>query len=168
MTGIKDITASFINNIANLNKEIISIGTDLCAIGEDTGKLLPQLFATYDDCSLDNGTFTRYIEILENQYNDGTLNLESNNLMYKAEVNHNKIKNNINFKGNSKSEYQKLTLKAEIEKLKAAVTKTKYFGPRKGGDRSLEIPNLLKTPPKDRKLYKESNEKTYYWCEGNG
>ena len=57
--------ASFGNSIANLNKDIRYLGTAICARGEETGKLSPQFFATYADCSLDNGPFTRYIDMME-------------------------------------------------------------------------------------------------------
>ena len=83
MTEITDLMSSFGNNITDFNKEIWSIWTDLCAHGGDPGNLLPQLFETHDDCSLDHGPFTRYIEMLENQYN-GTLKLGLKNLMYKV------------------------------------------------------------------------------------
>ena len=59
------LMASFLNNTSNLNKDILYLGTDRCARGEDTGKLLPQVFATYANCSLDHGPFTSYIDILE-------------------------------------------------------------------------------------------------------
>ena len=65
-TGMPDIMASFGNNIANFNKYIRSIGTDICAYGDDPGNLLPHLFATYAYSSLDHGPFTHYIEVLEN------------------------------------------------------------------------------------------------------
>ena len=74
-TGMTYLMASFGNNIDNFNKEICSIGTDLCACGEDTGNLLPHIFTTYADISFYNGPFTRYIEILENNHNNRTLNL---------------------------------------------------------------------------------------------
>ena len=100
MTGIADLMASFGNNISKINKQIFSVGTAICAKKEETGKLLMQLFATYADCSQDNEPFTHYIEILENKYNDGTLNLLSKDLMYKEEVQYNKIKDKHKFKVN--------------------------------------------------------------------
>ena len=64
---IPDIMASFGNNIFIFNKDLCSFGTVICARGEDLRKLLPQIFATYADCSSYNGPFTRYIDILGNQ-----------------------------------------------------------------------------------------------------
>ena len=98
-TEMADIMASFGNNIYGFNKEIWYIGTELCARGEDPGNLLPQLFKTYYDCSTDNGPFTCYIEILENQYNDGTLNLEYKDIMDNSEVEYNNLKDKIYFNG---------------------------------------------------------------------
>ena len=43
-------------------------------------------FSTHDYCSLDIGPFAQYVEMLENQYNNGTLNLESKDLVDKAEI----------------------------------------------------------------------------------
>ena len=50
-------------------------------------------------------------------------------------------------------------MKAEIENLKAEVTKTKEFGTGKGDNQSSDIPKWIKTPTKDGKLSKKSNEK---------
>ena len=71
---MSELMASFVNNITNFNKETHYIGNYIHERGEDTGNILPQISATYDDCSSDNGPFIRYIEMLENQYDDGTLN----------------------------------------------------------------------------------------------
>ena len=70
MNGIPDLMASFGNNISDFNRDTRSIGASLRARGEDPGNLSPKLFATYDYFSLDNGIYIRYIEIMENQYND--------------------------------------------------------------------------------------------------
>ena len=98
------LMASFGNNIANFNKDTHSIGTDLLAHREDPGNLLPHLFATYYNCSLDNGPFKHYIEILENLYNCGTINLESKYLIDNAEVKYNNLKDNLKLKRSSKVE----------------------------------------------------------------
>ena len=115
---------------------------------------MPQLFATYDDCSSDNGPFTCYIEILENQYNNGKIKLESKDLMYKLEVTYNDLKDKIKFKGNSKLEDPILSLKAEIEELKdvATVTKKKYGVPGKVSGRRCEIPNWTNNTPNNGKI----------------
>ena len=89
MPGIPDLMASFVINISDFNKDIRFFGNDLHTRGEDPENLLPQLFETYADCSLDNGPFTRYIEMLEDKYNNGTLNLESKDLKDKIELKYN-------------------------------------------------------------------------------
>ena len=86
MPGIPDLMASFVKNISDFNKDIRFVGNDLHTRGEDPENLLLQLFETYADYSLDNGPFTPYIEMLENKYNNGTLNLESKDFMDKTEV----------------------------------------------------------------------------------
>ena len=53
--------------------------------------------------------------MMENQYKNGTLNLESKDLMDKEEIKYNELRNKIKFKGNSKVEDPILALKAEIE-----------------------------------------------------
>ena len=75
--------ASFGNNIADFNKEIFSFGTVIFARVKEPGNLLLEIFGTYSNCIWDNGSFTCYIEILESQYNDGTLSLESKYFMDK-------------------------------------------------------------------------------------
>ena len=96
--------ASFGKNIVNFNKEILSVVTDLRAHGYDPFNLLPQLFTTYDYCSPDIGPFKCYIGVLKNMYNYRTLNLESKDIMNKAELKFKDIKDNLKFKGSSKSE----------------------------------------------------------------
>ena len=76
--------ASFVNNTTNFNKEICFVETDLCASVGGAVNLLPQIFATYDNFSLDNGPSARYIDVLENSCNDGTLTLESKDFMDKS------------------------------------------------------------------------------------
>ena len=154
--GIPDLMASFRNNIDDFNKDICFVGTALFSRGQDLGNLLPQIFATYIYCSLDNVPFTRYIEMLENQYNNGPLNLEPKDLMHKIEVKYNQINDKLKLKGKSKLEGPILVLKSEIKKLKAvaAITNTKYVVTVKCSERSCEIPNWMKTPPKNGKLYK--------------
>ena len=66
MTEMPYLMESFGSTITNFNKDIRSIGTYLCAHGEDTGNLLPHLVATYADYGSDNVPFTCYIEILGN------------------------------------------------------------------------------------------------------
>ena len=48
------------------------------------------------------------------------------------------------------------------------VTKTKDGVTGKGSDRSRDITNWIKNTPKNGKIYKESNRKTYHWFEGHG
>ena len=84
------------------NKEICSVGNDIHTHGEELGNLLTQLFKEYTYFNFYNGPFTRYIEMLENKYNGGTLNIESKDLMDKAEVKYNDLKDTLKFKGNSK------------------------------------------------------------------
>ena len=122
-TGVPELMVSLGNIIADFNKQIWSVGTDIFAHEQDPGNLFPQLFATYADCSSDNGPFTKYIEILDNQYNNGTHKLESKDINQKAKVEYNKLKDKVKFEGNSKVKDPVLTLKAEIEKLNPAVTK---------------------------------------------
>ena len=93
---------SFGNNITYFNKEIRCVENALCAHEEDLGKLLTQIFTTYADCSQDNGPFIHYIEMPENQYNYRTLKWEYKDLMDKAEVKYNDLKDTLKFKGNSK------------------------------------------------------------------
>ena len=66
MARMSGLMASFRNNIADFNKNILSIWNALWERGEDPGNLLLQILATYADSSPDNGPFTHYIEILEN------------------------------------------------------------------------------------------------------
>ena len=86
---------------------------------------MPQLFTTYDEFSLENLPFICYIKIIENKYNNDTLNLESMNLMEKVEVKYSDIKYNIRLKGNYNVEDPLLALKDEMEELLDGVTKTK-------------------------------------------
>ena len=108
--------------------------------------------------------------MVENHCNYISLNLEFKDIVDKAEVKYNDLKDKIKFNRNSNIEDPILVLKAEIETIKspAAATKTKDVIPGKGRVSRREIPNCMKTPPKNGKLYKEPNIKTYHRYEVHG
>ena len=57
-TGMTDLMLSLGNNITNFNKNICSVGTDICAHEEDPCNILLQIFTTNAECSLENFTYT--------------------------------------------------------------------------------------------------------------
>ena len=92
--------------------------------------------------------------MLENQYNNRTLNVKFKDLMYKAEIKYNNIKETLKLKGNSKAEDPILELKYEIKELKAVAkaTNTKCVVPEKGSGRYHDITYRMNIPPKNGKL----------------
>ena len=90
---------------------------------------------------MDYGPFTRYLEILENHCNDGTLKLEYKDLMDKKEVNYNSVEDKLKLKESKNLEYPILEFKSKIEELKdwVIVTKSKYVVPGKVSGYRIEI-----------------------------
>ena len=62
---------------------------------------------------------------MDNHYNDVTLNLESKDIMDKAEVNYNDLKDKLKTREKTNVEDPILTLKSGIKELKAVATITK-------------------------------------------
>ena len=121
-TGIPYLIESFGNNILLYLLELISVHVGRIRTTSYCSSSQPILIVVSE-----NGPFTCYIEMPENKYNNGTLNLEPNDLIYNTEVNYKKLKYKLKFKGNSKLEYPILALNSEIEELKAVMTVTKKY-----------------------------------------
>ena len=66
-TRMPSLMVSFGNNITDFNKDIIFVGTSICAHEEETDNLFTQILSTYAECISDNGPLTRYSEMLEKQ-----------------------------------------------------------------------------------------------------
>ena len=100
--------------------------------------------------------------MLENKYNYGTLNLESKDILEKEKFKYKNLNYRVKCKGHSNIEDPVLALKAKTEYIKAEFTKTKAFGPGKGGDRSCKTTKRIKNNYKNGKLLKETYGKNYH------
>ena len=66
--------------------QVLSIVRRVKRRGTDPGSILPQLLCVYMSVDDKEGKFARYIENLNNNYIDGTINLTDVVLMSKAEA----------------------------------------------------------------------------------
>ena len=85
-SGLPDIMAKEGGNIRAFNQQVLSIVRRVKRRGTDPGSILPQLLRVYTSVDDKNGKFARYIENLNNNYIDGTINLDDTVLMTKAEA----------------------------------------------------------------------------------
>ena len=75
-SGLPDIMAKEGGNIRAFNQQVLSIVRRVKRRGTDPGSILPQLLRVYTSVDDKNGKFARYIENLNNNYIDGTINLD--------------------------------------------------------------------------------------------
>ena len=73
-------------NVKAFNMQVLSIVCRVKRRGTDPGSILPQLLRVYMSVDDKDGKFARYIENLNNNYIDGTINLDDTVLMSKTEV----------------------------------------------------------------------------------
>lgn len=175
-TGMPNIMAAHSNNITAFNAEVNEIIQKLEARGKGGAELdlTPQLFTTYQGCSTSDAPFYRYIETLENAYNDGSTNLTTKTLMEKAEIKYEELKDKAKLtmggKTNLSADTDVVALRAELDELKSqvAVSRGKQDANRRSNRGSGRNPPAWVTEkPVDGKLVKEVNGKQYHWCDGD-
>jgi hypothetical protein len=127
-TGMPNIMAAHSNNITAFNAEVDEIIQKLEARGKGGNDLdlTPQLFTTYLGCATSDAPFYRYIENLENSYNEGSINLTTKTLMEKAETKYEEIKDKAKLavgggKARLEGDHDIVALRTEISALKSQV-----------------------------------------------
>ena len=145
------------------------------ARGQDPSKIVPQLFTTYLGCEAEDTPFYRYIEHLENNYNDGTV-YDTETLMFKAEEKYKELVERQAYKSGHDKPDDMVALQAQVAQLAEQLKKGNSGdgggnkqGGKEGGkekDRKQGAWIFRKPQPGEAKT-KTINEKVYHWCEGH-
>ena len=165
--GMPEIMAGHGNNIVDFNNSVRAIQATLRARGQDPDFILPQLFAVYSTCEGGDSPFGRFIEFLENSYNNG-VDMDSEALMNKAEEKYEELTERHLMKTVKKND-EIVALKAQIEELVANSKKDKGTDREPGnggGNRRKQTAWMFLKPKEGEATTKKVNEKDYHWCDG--
>jgi hypothetical protein len=179
-SGMPAIMASHGNDIFKFNTSVRAIQVNLRARGQDPEAIVPQLFQVYASCEPDDSPFSRYIEYVENQFNEGT-DMDAVDLMSKAEEKYKELVDRQLFKsakgGTNDLVVLQTKLDAMTEKLKTATTgpSGQNGGQSGGGTGRDRNPNgdrkqaqwMFQKPKDGESKSKLMNGKDYYWCDGS-
>jgi hypothetical protein len=161
-TGLPDLMAGHSNNVQLFNRDVKALQENLRARGQNPDNIIPQLFSTYYNCEGTNSPLGRYIEYLENAFNNG-MDLNSNELMFKVEEKYKELKERHQIHGQKKDE-ELVALKAQLEEYKK--------NPKRGGgnsesdDKKKKLKWMFVKPKDGEAKSKTINEKEYHWCDG--
>ncbi len=166
-SGMSQIMASQGNNIKAFNQEIKSIVRKLAQRGHPPGDLLPQLMLTYKDCEAKDSPFYRYMENLNNNYNDGHLALTADDLMLKAENKYKELLEDQQCNGKPKPNTI-VALESQIADLTKIIKENTTVDPEKTPTRrNRKPPAWVNKPPAEGKpREKKVNGEVWYFCEG--
>jgi len=119
-----------------------------------------------------NGKFARYIENLNNNYIDGTINLDDTVLMTKAEAKYKELVEDDQYEIANQKDDTIMALQTQVEALSTKLTTKKKLNE---GGRSSEkgtskkVPDWMNKAPKSSESKTKSKDgKTYHWCDGYG
>jgi hypothetical protein len=164
-------------NVKSFNQEVKSVIRRVKRRGTDPGSILPQLLRVYMTIDDKGGKFARYIENLNNNYIDGTTNLDDTVLMTKAEAKYEELVEDDQFEVKNEKDDTILALQTQVLALSTEVSSLKKPN-GSGGDggsqkdtkrRQKGVPAWMSKPPRDgESKSKKVNGKDYNWCEGYG
>ncbi len=173
--GLPSIMHANANNIMTFNTEVREIQQKLRAQGQDPSFIVPQLFAVYQGCEGEETASFRFVEYLENDYNNGAL-LTSVDLMYKAEEKYKEIKERQRYTTGKDKPSDLVALQTKVEALTQRLKGKKTPG---GSDKKKEKERppqtdttqeqwMFKRPGSGEPTTKTMNEKEFNGCDGNG
>ena len=173
--GLPMIMETHANNIMKFNTEVRKIQQTLRARGEDASYIVPQLFSVYQACEGSDTPFYRYIEYLENSYNEGA-ELDSESLMYKAEEKYKEIVERQEWTSGKGKPADIVALETKIEELTEHIKKASGGGgggnhenQREGERKPRKQKAWSFQRPKEGEPHKKVVDgKDFHWCEGNG
>jgi len=118
------------------------------------------------------GKFARHIKNLNNNYIDGTINLDDIVLMTKAEAKYEELCEDDAFEIVNKKDYTIMALQTQVEALSAELTTKKKSneGGRSSEKRTTKkVPDWMNKAPKSGEpKTKTKDGKTHHWCDGCG
>jgi len=171
-SGLPDIMAKEGGNIRAFNQQVLSIVRRVESRGTDPGSILPQLLRVYTSVDDKNGKFARHIENLNNNYIDGTINLDDSVLMTKAEAKCEEPVEDDQCKIANQKDDAIVALQTQVEALSTELTTKKKSNE---GGRSSEkgtakkVPDWMNKAPKSgESKTKTKDGKTCHWCDGYG
>ena len=171
-SGLPDIMAKEGGNVKSFNLQVLSIIRRVKRRGTDPGSILPQLLRVYTSVDDKEGKFARYIENLNNNYIDGTINLTDVVLMSKAEAKYEELCEDDAFEIANKKDDTIMALQTQVEALSTELTtkkKSKEGGRSSEKGPSKKVPDWMNKAPKSGEpKTKTKDGKTYHWCDGYG
>ena len=167
-SGLPDIMAKEGGNIRSFNQQVLSIIRRVKRRGTDPGSILPQLLRVYTSVDDKNGKFARYIENLNNNYIDGTINLDDTVLMTKAEAKYEELVEDDQYEIANQKDDTIMALQTQVEALSTELT-TKKKSNEGGKGTAKKVPDWMNKAPKSGESKTKSKDgKTYHWCDGYG
>ena len=160
------IMESVKSNIEAFNIEIEDIVDGLNARNAPIPELLTNLFEGYKSC--EDTIFVKYIEAKESDYEDGTNNLTSTQLMQISLEKYKVMQRKGVWMKKTDNELEFIAMKAQLQQLKNPVKKTSIV--KKVGDGGKKLKGKDKyawknVPPKDGEpITKTMNGKKYIYC----
>jgi len=171
-SGLPDIMAKEGGNVKAFNMQVLSIVRRVKRRGTDPGSILPQLLRVYMSVDDKDGKFARYIENLNNNYIDGTINLDDTVLMTKAEAKYEELVEDDAFEIVNKKDDTIMALQTQVEALSTELTtkkKSNNGGGSSDGGTAKKVPDWMKKAPKSGEPKSKTKDgKTYHWCNGYG
>jgi len=171
-SGLPDIMAKEGGNVKAFNMQVLSIVCRVKRRGTDPGSILPQLLRVYMSVDDKDGKFARYIENLNNNYIDGTINLDDTVLMTKAEAKYEELVEDDAFEIVNKKDDTIMALQTQVEALSTELTtkkKSNNGGGSSDGGAAKKVPDWMKKAPKSGEPKSKTKDgKTYHWCDGYG
>ena len=139
--------------------------------GQDPSRIVPQLFSTYLACEAEDTPFYRYIEYLENSFNEGA-NYDSETLMFKAEEKYKELVERHQIKSGKGKPDDMIALQAQVAELTEVIKKNGDKGGGNPGKDKDKDPNrkqaawTFQKPKQGEAHTKTVNDKVYHWCDG--
>jgi len=169
-SGLPNVMAKEGGNIRAFNQQVMSIVRRVKRHGADPGSILPQLLRVHTSVDDKNGKFARCIKNLNNDYINGTINLDDTVLMTKAEAKYEELVEDDQCEIVNQKDDTVMALQTQVEALSTELTTKKK--PKEGGkqaDEKKKVPTWMSKPPKNgESKTKNKDGKTYHWCEGYG
>jgi len=112
-------------NIRAFNQQVMSIIRRVKHRGTDPGSVLPQLLRVHTSVDDKNGKFARHIENLNNNYIDGTINLDDTVPMTKAKAKCEELVEDDQYKIANQKDDAVMALQTQVEALSTKLTTKK-------------------------------------------
>ena len=172
---IDKIVVNLKSNTVKVNKEVKTLVEELAACGESTNHLLSDIFEGYKVAS--DKSVVAYIHKKGDQYNDSTVPMEPDTLMYQASNYYVTSVKAEEWERPTQEEEQIIALEAKIKQLEVNAatfaSNTSLPGsprtPKSPGDnaRNVKPPWMAESPGSRKPQTNTVNGKEYHWCSNH-